>query len=150
MSVYCTISFCFCNTLIINEILLEATGVELFRVLITRNLLILGTATTAKKALLPDPLYVYCTKMRFALESDRHHMAGHNIASILRDGSKKHLASCDTVSHHLSISSVHRLAVSTTSGLPRGQSSGTSTNQICGPLRQADPHVHFTRREEPS
>jgi hypothetical protein len=43
----------------------EATGVELFRVLITRNLLILGTATTAKKAPLPDPLYVYCTKMPF-------------------------------------------------------------------------------------
>jgi hypothetical protein len=40
----------------------EATGVELFRVLITRNLLILGTATTAKTAPLPDPLYVYCTK----------------------------------------------------------------------------------------
>jgi len=51
----------------------EATGVELFRVLITRNLLILGTATTAKKAPLPDPLYVYCTKMFFALESDRPH-----------------------------------------------------------------------------
>jgi hypothetical protein len=42
--------------------MVEATGVELFRVLITRNLLILGTATTAKKAPLPDPLYVYCTK----------------------------------------------------------------------------------------
>jgi len=46
----------------------EAAGVELFRVLITRNLLILGTATTAKKASLPDPLYVYCTKMLFALD----------------------------------------------------------------------------------
>jgi hypothetical protein len=43
--------------------LVEAAGVELFRVLITRILLILGTATTAKKAPLPDPLYVYCTKM---------------------------------------------------------------------------------------
>jgi len=41
----------------------EAAGVELFGVLITRNLLILGTATTAKKAPLPNPLYVYCTKM---------------------------------------------------------------------------------------
>jgi len=49
----------------------EAAGVELFRVLITRNLLILGTATTAKKAPLPDRLYVYCTKMFFALESDQ-------------------------------------------------------------------------------
>ena len=28
-----------------------------------RNLLILGSATTAKKAPLPDPLYVYCTKI---------------------------------------------------------------------------------------
>src|SRR5258708_29702432 len=39
------------------------------------NLLILGTATTAKKAPLPDPLYVYCTKMLFALECNIHHMA---------------------------------------------------------------------------
>src|ERR1700682_1777181 len=73
--VYCTISLCVCNQLIIKEIVVEAAGVELFRVLITRNLLILGTATTAKKAPLPDPLYVYCTKMVFALESNRHHMA---------------------------------------------------------------------------
>ena len=55
--------------------MVEAAGVELIGVLITRNLLILGTATTAKKAPLPDPLYVYCTKMLFALESNRHHMA---------------------------------------------------------------------------
>jgi hypothetical protein len=41
----------------------EAAGVELFSVLTTRKLLIPGTATTAKKAPLPDPLYVYCTKM---------------------------------------------------------------------------------------
>jgi hypothetical protein len=42
--------------------LVEAAGVELFRVLITRNLLILGIATTAKKAPLPDPLYVIVRK----------------------------------------------------------------------------------------
>jgi hypothetical protein len=53
----------------------EAAGVELFRVLITRNLLILGTATTAKKAPLPFPLYVYCTKMLYASESNRHRIA---------------------------------------------------------------------------
>jgi hypothetical protein len=47
----------------------EAAGVELFTMLITRNLLILGSATKAKKAPLPDPLYVYCTKMLFALGS---------------------------------------------------------------------------------
>jgi hypothetical protein len=41
----------------------EAAGVELSSVLRTRKLLILGTATRAKKAPLPDPLYVYCTKM---------------------------------------------------------------------------------------
>ena len=49
----------------------ELAGVELFRVLITRNLLILGIATTAKKATLPDQLYVYCTKTPSALESYR-------------------------------------------------------------------------------
>jgi hypothetical protein len=48
--------------------LVEA-GVELISALTTRNLLILETATTAKKAPLPDPLYVYCTKMLFAPES---------------------------------------------------------------------------------
>jgi hypothetical protein len=41
----------------------------------TRKLLILGAATKAKNAPLPDPWYVYCTKMSFALESNRHHMA---------------------------------------------------------------------------
>ncbi len=60
---YCTISFCARNRLIIKEIVVEATGVELSRVLRTRKLLILGTATRAKKAPLPDPLYVYCTKI---------------------------------------------------------------------------------------
>jgi hypothetical protein len=42
--------------LIMNEILVEATGVELSNVLTPRKLLILGTVTTAKKAPLPDPL----------------------------------------------------------------------------------------------
>ena len=69
---YCTKLKYVCNLFITNEILVEAAGVELFRVLITRNLLILGTATTAKKAPLPNPLYVYCTKMLFALESKGH------------------------------------------------------------------------------
>jgi hypothetical protein len=44
-------------------ILVEAAGVELITMLTTRKLLILGSATRAKKAPLPDPLYVYCTKM---------------------------------------------------------------------------------------
>ncbi len=44
-----------------------SAGVELSSVLITRKLLIPGTATTAKEAPLPDPLYVYCTKMLLAL-----------------------------------------------------------------------------------
>jgi hypothetical protein len=58
------------NSLII-KYLVEAAGAELFWVLTTRNLLIPGTATTARRARLPDPLYVYCTKILFALESDR-------------------------------------------------------------------------------
>jgi len=41
--------------------------------------MILGTATTAKKAPLPDPLYVYCTKMLFALESCRPPHSDHSI-----------------------------------------------------------------------
>jgi hypothetical protein len=68
-------SSCANQSAIIEKIVVEAAGVELFRVLITRNLLILGSATTAKKAPLPDPLYVYCTKCFFALESHRHRTA---------------------------------------------------------------------------
>jgi hypothetical protein len=40
-------------------------AVERFRAVVTRNLLILGTAKTAA---LPDSLYVYCTKILFALD----------------------------------------------------------------------------------
>ena len=61
--------------LIINEIVVEATGVELSGVLTARNLLIPGAATKAKKAPMPDPLYVYCTKTLFALESHGHVLA---------------------------------------------------------------------------
>ena len=43
--------------------MVEAGGVELSGVLITRKLLIPGMAATAKKAPLPDPLYVHCTKL---------------------------------------------------------------------------------------
>ena len=60
---YCTKLQCVRKRLIVNEIVVEAAGVELFSVLITRKLLILGSARRAKKAPLPDPLYVYCTKI---------------------------------------------------------------------------------------
>ena len=68
---YCTKLKYVYKQLIVNEIFVKAAGVELFWVLTTRNLLIPGTATTARRAPLPDPLYVYCTKIPFALESDR-------------------------------------------------------------------------------
>ena len=68
--------------------MVKAAGVELFGVLITRKLLILGIAKTAKKAPLPDPLYVYCTKMLFALEFRRNH-SGYSIPQIRRAGSRK-------------------------------------------------------------
>jgi hypothetical protein len=71
--------------------MVEAAGVELSRVLITRNLLILGTATTVKKASLPNPLYVYCTKMLFALESRRPTQRQYPIDSVWIG--KKHPAS---------------------------------------------------------
>jgi hypothetical protein len=51
----------FRKQLIINGIFWEATGVELFSVLTTRKLLSPETATTAKRAPLPNLLYVYCT-----------------------------------------------------------------------------------------
>jgi hypothetical protein len=44
-------------------IVVEAAGVELFSLLIARKLLILRRARGAKKAPLPLPLYVYCTKI---------------------------------------------------------------------------------------
>jgi hypothetical protein len=72
---YCTKLQCVYKQLTINEIFVEAAGVELFSVLTTRKLLILGTARTAKSAPLPDPLGVYCTKMPFALESRRHNFS---------------------------------------------------------------------------
>ena len=49
--------------------MVEAAGVELITMLIARKLLIPGSARRAKKAPLPDPLYVYCTKIPFALET---------------------------------------------------------------------------------
>jgi hypothetical protein len=58
-----------------NEIMVEAAGVGLFGVLTARKLLILGSAIRAKKAPLPDPLYVYCTKTLFPAESNRHPIA---------------------------------------------------------------------------
>jgi hypothetical protein len=78
----------FCMLLILNVLsMVEATGVELSSVLITRKLLIPGTATTPKKA---PPLYVYCTK--FALESRRHHVAttvSHRFAVIEREKTRQ-------------------------------------------------------------
>ena len=53
---------------------MEAAGVELFSVLTVRKLLILGTATSAKKARLPDSLYVYCTKISFCFEYCKGHI----------------------------------------------------------------------------
>ena len=42
---------------------MEAAGVDLSSVFTARNLLILGRGTRAKKATLPNPLYVCCRKM---------------------------------------------------------------------------------------
>jgi hypothetical protein len=103
--------------LIINEIMVEATGVELFGVLITRKLLILGTPTTAKKASSPDPLYVYCTKMLFALEPKQTPWRPQYRIDTQR-WIEKAPAFLRYRKSPLSISSVHRLAVSITSGLP--------------------------------
>src|SRR5713226_8964071 len=72
---HCTTLKVVSKPLIINEIVVEATGVELFRVLITRNLLILGTATTAKKGPIARSIARLLYENVFALESNRHHIA---------------------------------------------------------------------------
>ena len=76
---YCTKLRFVRKLLIIKDILVEAAGVELITILITRNLLIPGTATKAKKAPLPDPLYVYCTKI-LSLRSPADPHSDHSIA----------------------------------------------------------------------
>jgi hypothetical protein len=71
--------------------MVEAAGVELITMLTTRKLLILGTATTAKKAPLPNPLYVYCTKML----SHSSHPPGANVHA-----QSPHLNHSPPNSHH--------------------------------------------------
>ena len=68
--------------------MVEAAGVELSRALTTPKLLILAMATTAKKAPLPDPLYVYCTKT-LSLRSPDTPRNDRSIPQIHRDGSGK-------------------------------------------------------------
>jgi hypothetical protein len=64
----------FCMCMIVNYFKYGGgAGVELITVLTARKLLIPGSATKAKKAPLPDPLYVYWTKILFAFEPDRPH-----------------------------------------------------------------------------
>ena len=73
----------FCTLLIIHNLgMVEAAGVELSGVLITRKLLIPGMATTAKKAPLPDPLYVHCAKL-FCTGIPQTSHSGHRYPLIL-------------------------------------------------------------------
>jgi hypothetical protein len=51
----------------------EAAGVVLITMLIARKLLIPGSARRAKKAPLPIPLYVYCTKIFSLSHSAKPH-----------------------------------------------------------------------------
>jgi hypothetical protein len=60
-----------CNQLIIDEIVVEAAGVELSSVLRTRNLLILGTATRAKKGPIARSIVRLLYENALALESRR-------------------------------------------------------------------------------
>jgi len=74
--VCCAILLCLHKSFVINNVILvEAAGVGLFRVLTARKLSILRMARRARKAPLPDPLYVYCTKTFFALGAHGHHIA---------------------------------------------------------------------------
>jgi hypothetical protein len=80
--------------LIQKEILAEASGVEPISALTTRKLLILGTATTAKKAPLPDPLYVYCTKILSSWSSGEPQLWRQYHLDSPRWINKKHPFSC--------------------------------------------------------
>jgi len=53
--------------------MVEAAGAELFSVSTAGKLLILRMAREAKKAPLPIPLYVYCTKIRSRFHSAKAH-----------------------------------------------------------------------------
>jgi hypothetical protein len=66
----------------------EAPGVELSGVLTARKLLIIGTATTAKRPHCTDPFYVYCTKMLTLWEPADPH-SNHSILWIRRSGSRE-------------------------------------------------------------
>jgi hypothetical protein len=76
-------------------------------VLITRKLLILGIATTAKKAPLPDPLYVYCTKILLLSVRQTPHSA-HSIPWIRRAELGENT---QTAGHRPGISSLRLLAL---------------------------------------
>jgi hypothetical protein len=67
--------------------MVEATGVELISVLKARKLLILASATTAKKASLPDPLYIDCTKILFPRSriKGRHKRVSHSLRLFRRE-----------------------------------------------------------------
>jgi hypothetical protein len=72
----------------------EAAGVELISVLRTRKLLILETATTAKKR---PHCPIHCTfivRKCFRSGVQQTPPGGHSIAQIVRYGSKRTLAEC--------------------------------------------------------
>src|SRR6266436_4623445 len=83
------------------EYLVEAERVELSSMLTARKLLILGTATTAKKAPLPDSLYGLLYENALALEFCRHDTLATVSHRFVEPDREKHPASCDTASHRL-------------------------------------------------
>jgi hypothetical protein len=58
--------------------MVKAAGVELSGVLTVRKLMILGSATTAKKAPLPDSLYFYLYENVFRSDDPRTQHSKHN------------------------------------------------------------------------
>ena len=65
--------------------MVEAAGVELFNLLIARNLLVLRMARRAEKAALPIALYVYCTKLLSMFSQTGPQVAA--VATVPGDGS---------------------------------------------------------------
>ena len=97
---------------------MEAAGVELSGVLPACKLLISGIATTAKKDPSPDPFYVHCTKILFALnptDTQSRPSVSHRFAGNDREKAFSFLRYCKSLFFHFFGT---RFAVSITSVLP--------------------------------
>jgi hypothetical protein len=97
--------------------MVEATGVELFSVLITRKLLIPGITTTVKKAPIAQSIVRLLYENAFSFWSPTDTTWRHQCRIDSQGWIEKAPSFLRYRKYHLSVSSVDRLTVSITSGL---------------------------------